>query len=179
MFAGWDSYFLLTGGAAGALIGLLFVVESLGAGLDRTERLRGASMYITPIVFHFAMVVVLSAIALAPHLHPAHVAALVGFCALVGAVHLGWTTWRIASPKTPAAPHWSDIWCYGAAPLLLYLLLGAGADAAMQRVSWAAYAIAAATLALLLVGVRNAWDLVTWLAPDGPVPASQPPADRG
>ena len=179
MFAGWDSYFLLAGGAAGALIGLLFVVESLGTGLDRTERLRGASIYVSPIVFHFAMVVVLSAAALAPRLPPTPLAAIFGLCAAVGAVHLGWVTWRIASPNTPAAPHWSDVWCYGAAPLLLYLALAGCAAGVLAGLGWAPYAVAANTLALLLIGVRNAWDLVTWLAPSGPAGESQPAADRG
>jgi hypothetical protein len=32
MFSGWDSFFLLIGGAAGAMIGLLFVVASLPPG---------------------------------------------------------------------------------------------------------------------------------------------------
>ena len=62
------------------------------------------------------------------------------------------------------APHWSDLWFYGAAPSLAYLgLLGAAAGVWIAP-PWAAYAMAAALMILLLVGVRNAWDLVTWLA---------------
>jgi multisubunit Na+/H+ antiporter MnhB subunit len=155
------------------------VVESLGTGLDRSERLRGASIYISPLVFHFAVVVVLSGVALAPRLHAAPAAALVGCCAVAGAVHLAVVTWRIASPRTPAPPHWSDLWCYGVAPLALYLLLAAAAVAAFLRLSWAPYAVAADTLALLLIGVRNAWDLVTWLAPGGSAGQGQPPAPGG
>jgi hypothetical protein len=123
------------------------------------------------------MVVALSCLGLTPHLGPAPFAVIAGICALAGTGHLGWVTWRIASPGTPAAPHWSDLWCYGAVPLLLYLLLGATAVAAFQGARWASYAFAADTLALLLIGVRNAWDLVTWLAPGGPLPESRPPGE--
>ena len=71
MFQDWDSFFLLIGTAAGALIGLLFVVETLTVGFERDSALRGARVYITPIVFHFAAVLVVSAAALAPRLSAA------------------------------------------------------------------------------------------------------------
>ena len=176
MFEGWDSFFLLIGGAAGALIGLMFVVTTLTSNLEREERLRGASLYFSPIVFHFVMVMVVSGVALAPRLHPAHLATAFGVCAITGAVHLGLVSARIASPKTSPTQHWSDLWCYGAAPLALYLALGGAAASVALTRSWAPYAVAAATLALLLIGIRNAWDLVTWLAPSKDAPAGGSPA---
>lgn len=176
MFEGWDNYFLMVGGAAGALIGLLFVVASLASSLEREVRLRGASLYLTPVVFHFTMVLVVSGAALTPRLHPIHLATIIGFCALTGAVHLGGVGLAIGSRDTPVQPHWSDVWCYGVAPFLLYLLLGGAAAAVALALSWAPYAVAAATLALLLIGIRNAWDLVTWLAPGAP-PAPVPSRD--
>jgi hypothetical protein len=168
MFEGWDSYFLLIGGAAGALIGLLFVVASLPSGIERQSRMRGASLYMSPTVFHFAVVVVLSGVALAPRLPTAEVAGVVATCALAGLVHLGCVTWGIASRKTPAPPHWSDLWCYGAAPLVVYAVLAAAAATVASRQTWAAEFVGGACLVLLLIGVRNAWDLVTWLAPTAP-----------
>jgi hypothetical protein len=172
MFEGWDSYFLLIGGAAGALIGLLFVVASLPSGLEREQRMRGASLYMTPTVFTFAVVMVVSGAGLAPRLGTEAVATVLAICALAGAVHLGAVCHAIGSRKTPAPPHWSDVWMYGALPLVLYLALGASAAAVALALSWAAEAVGAASLALLLVGVRNAWDLVTWLAPGAPPPQS-------
>lgn len=165
MFEGWDSCFLMLGGAAGALIGLLFVVAGLTSSHDREAHLRGASLYLTPVVFHFAVVVVISAVALAPHLHPTHLATVVGICALAGVANLVFVIRGMALRMTPAEPHWTDLWCYGVLPLVLYLALGGAAAAAFQKLSWAPYAVAGVSLALLLVGIRNAWDLVTWLAP--------------
>ena len=34
-----------------------------------------------------------------------------------------------------------------------------------QRAGWAVHANAALLLALLLIGIRNAWDMITWMAP--------------
>ena len=66
MFQHWDSYYLLLGSAAGALIGLLFVVATLSAGREVSTVTRGTKTYLTPTVFHFAMVMAVSALATAP-----------------------------------------------------------------------------------------------------------------
>jgi hypothetical protein len=165
MFRGWDSYFLLLGGAAGALIGLLFVVASLPSGLEREARLRGASLYLSPTVFHFAVVLVISGAALAPRISPLHVSVALAVCAAVGAVHLTLVAWAIAGRKLAIPPHWSDLWCYGVAPVVAYLALGAATLAVVQNRPWAPETVAGVALALLLIAVRNAWDLVTWLTP--------------
>jgi len=54
---------------------------------------------------------------------------------------------------------------YGATPSLIYLALIVAAIAAGLGAAWGAYAMAVLALALLLVAIRNAWDLVTWIAP--------------
>ena len=68
MFRGWDNYFLLIGSAAAALIGLLFVVVTLTGNFDATNRRLGSKIFQTPIVFHFAIVVTVSAISEVPEL---------------------------------------------------------------------------------------------------------------
>ena len=62
MFRDWENLYLLIGSAGGALIGLLFVVASLSSGLERSKALRGSSIYLTPIVFHLGVVLVVSAL---------------------------------------------------------------------------------------------------------------------
>jgi hypothetical protein len=178
MFQGWDSFFLLIGGACGALIGLLFVVASLPTGLERQNRMRGASLYMSPTVFHFAVVLVISGVALAPRLSVLETGAVLGLCGAVGAIHLGYVSWAIGSPKTPDPPHWSDVWCYGVAPLVLYAGLAAAGASTLSRQPWAAEAVAGLAMLLLLIAVRNAWDLVTWLAPaaNGAAGANDTPA---
>ncbi len=46
MFSGWDNFYLLVGSAAGALIGLLFIVVTLTANMDARMRPRGAKVYL-------------------------------------------------------------------------------------------------------------------------------------
>ena len=54
------------------------------------------------------------------------------------------------------------------APAVVYAALAATAGAAVWRAPHAAYAVGLVLLTLLVVAVRNAWDLVTWLAPRRP-----------
>ena len=44
-----------------------------------------------------------------------------------------------------------------------------------QASAWAATALAALLMALMLLAIRNAWDLITWMAPGAPPDAAAPP----
>src|SRR4051794_30516221 len=84
MFHEWDSFYLLVGSAAAALIGLLFVVSTLTTNVDQGRATLGAKVYMTPTVFHLAVVLVVSAMALTPNIAVHAAAAIVGLCAVVG-----------------------------------------------------------------------------------------------
>lgn len=169
MFERWDNFYLLIGGAAGSLIGLLFIVATLNRGRrDADSALRGASIYMTPIVQHLAVVLVVSALASAPAI-PAEVAALIiGAVALVALASAGQVIWHLQIAKSMQTTHWSDVWWYGIAALLADLAL-AGYAATLWLVSpvCAARGIAVSLVLILLIAVRNAWDLVTWITAKG------------
>jgi hypothetical protein len=166
MFEGWDNFYLIIGGAAGALIGLMFVVATLGTGRNRDESLRGASIYMTPTVVSFSVVMVASALSAVPHLTTAAAASILGAIAATGAIYAAISLWRLVGPRRRfQAPHWSDYWCYGYGPVVMYLALGGAATAVGLGAAWSAQAVAAVLLSILLLAIRNAWDLVTWLAP--------------
>jgi hypothetical protein len=168
MFRGWENFYFLIGSAGVGLIGLLVVVVTLTAGFDRSKALIGSSLYMTPTALEFGMVLALSAVALAPGLPAGAVAAIFGLAALIGLAHAARSCLGIADRKSGMdPPHWSDFWLYGGAPLAIYGGLGAAAIGLWLGAGWAVDALAAFLLALLLLGMRNAWDLVTWIAPRG------------
>jgi hypothetical protein len=74
------------------------------------------------------------------------------------------------NPISEAPPHWSDPWCYAVIPGVLYLALGGVALIAGDGTWLTERAIALTILVLMLIAIRNAWDLVTWLAPKTPGP---------
>ena len=61
--------------------------------------------------------------------------------------------------------HWTDVWYYGAVPLALYVALAGVAVAFWLGCSDAPYGVAVVIIGLLLLSVRDEYDLVTWLAP--------------
>jgi len=165
MFGGWENFFFLVGSAAGALIGLIFVVITLTAGQDRLRVSRGTPVYVTPIVFHFAVVLVVSAISEIPGIPSFAAGGIFAACALAGLAYAVVTTIRLCSsgwedPK----PEWSDKLFYGFLPTIIYIALASAAAALWVDARKAVFAVGIIMLALLMLGIRNAWDLATALA---------------
>jgi hypothetical protein len=165
MFAGWDSFYLMIGGAAGALIGLMFVVATLTGNRSREQSLQGSALYMTPTVFGLAAVLMMSALTAVPGLTGAVMGTVLMVVAILGALHGATVCWRLMGGGAPATPHWTDHWTYGVAPTMAYLVLGGVGWAFFSGKPWAADALAAVLLGGLMLSIRNAWDLVTWLAP--------------
>jgi hypothetical protein len=74
----------------------------------------------------------------------------------------------------------SDLWFYGAAPLAGYVCLASIAFSLGSEFEYAPHLLGLLTVGLILLHIRNAWDLVTWIAPrveeikhyDDPAPAT-------
>ncbi len=67
--------------------------------------------------------------------------------------------------KEDATEHRTDSWYYGAAPFACYMGLAAIAAGVWFNVRIAPASVGTFPLVLLLPGIRNAWDLVTGIAP--------------
>jgi hypothetical protein len=171
VFEGWDNYFVMTGTASAGLIGLLFVVVTLTSNFERERALRGSAIYLTPTMTHFAVVLTASAIVLAPRLPPALTASLLGGAGVVGLGNAVRTAVGILElGKGADPPHWTDLWCYAVLPGAVYVGLEGAVAGLMAGGGWAPGAVAALLLATLLIAIRNAWDLITWMAPQGAKP---------
>ena len=176
MFERWDSFYLLLGGASGSLIGLLFIVATLMRGRERDAALRGASVYMTPIVLDLSQVLVISALAAAPDVGRDVAGGAVTLCGSVGILISLWIIWHIAFDDSFQSAHWTDLWCYGVAALAGDLALtGSGLSFWQVGPEFAVRAVAVSLIGILLVAVRNAWDLVTWISATNQ--NSQPPTE--
>ena len=82
VFEGWSEFFLMAGGAAAVLIGLIFVVISLMQDRSRSSVLAGSRLYMGPIVLGVSFVLAFSAAALTPGIDP-------GFAAIAGLSRFG------------------------------------------------------------------------------------------
>ena len=163
MFEGWQTYYQMTGEAAATLTGLLFIVATLSAARPSSGLSQGLRLFTTPTVFHLASVLVISALAIAPGAEGESPCAIMTAWTTVSLIYVVATAVGLSRLKNPT--HWTDFWFYGAAPAVIYLGLTGASAAAWGGVRHAAYLVALCLLALLALTIRNAWDLVTWLAP--------------
>jgi hypothetical protein len=180
MFQNWSNYYFLLGSASGSLMGLMFIVATLFSGIERTRLLRAAAVYTTPTVFNLAVVLALSALALAPRIGSGLIGLALMIAAFVGTGHGVSVIWRFRRLNLGEAPHWSDAWCYCIGPTAVHAALGVGAILAWDDPPAAPMVLAVVLMAMLLLSIRNAWDLVTWMAasrmPDKPSATTAEPA---
>jgi hypothetical protein len=153
----WHDFFLLVGTAGATLVALLFVALSLGAGFLTDKRANATRAFFSPVVVHFTAVFFISAVGLFPAHKPAMFAALVGGCAAIGgtislvtAVQLMRNSWT---------KYLQDHLGYGLLPLISYAALLVAAATILYGHEYAMLMLAGALLALLIVNIRNAWDL--------------------
>ena len=163
MFEGWGEFYLLAGSAAAVLIGLIFVVISLMQDRSRSSVLTGSRLYMGPIVLGVSFMLVLSAAALMPGIGRQQFAAIAAVVALWGLARGLMSIRGIHGVRDEV--HWTDIWYYGVVPSLVYGGLGAVALAFWLDWPCAKAGLAGAVTAILLLAIRNEWDLITWIAP--------------
>jgi hypothetical protein len=159
---GWHDFYLVTGGGAAGLTGLMFVVISLGTKVIKQRGAENVNAFVTPTVAFFSTVLVISAVMTVPVLSPLGIACVLALGALAGAIYL--VTLGLLKQLRKSTLGWEDFAWYYWFPLGCYLAL-LGAAVAFYMQSGAGETLtAAAMIGLLLVGIRNAWDLVLWMA---------------
>jgi predicted membrane-bound spermidine synthase len=159
----WNSFYVIVGSSAGALIGLQFVIIALIAEMPRARAsAQTTSAFSTPSVVHFVVVLFLSAVLSAPWHGIGKVAVVCGLVGLAGIVYAIVVARRLRR-QTAYQPVFEDWLFHVLLPLAAYAVLAAAAFVAGAYARRALFVVAAATLLLLFVGIHNAWDAVTYL----------------
>lgn len=159
----WENFFIIVGSSAGALTGLQFVVMALVAESRAAKDTREVDAFGTPTIVHFCVVLLVSAILSAPWPELWEVGAIVGILGVLGIGYMGVVvrrTRRTINYK-PELEDW--IW-HCVVPLIAYVLLLVSAAMLQRNPLQSLFGIATFTLMLLFIGIRNAWDTVTYVA---------------
>lgn len=157
----WNSFYVIVGSSAGALIGLQFVVLTLIAEKPPLRGKEVGAAFATPSVVHFAVVLLLSAAMSAPWHGFGVVAILWGLVGLGGIVYAVIIARRMRT-QTIYKPVFEDWLFHVLLPLAAYAMLAAPAYLARAYAHEALFIVGAATLLFLFVGIHNAWDAVTY-----------------
>jgi len=159
---GWENFYVIVGSSAGALIGLQFVVVTLIAEIPIVRDVeRASSAFATPTIVHFGTVLLVSAIISAPWHGIAGAATLWRVVGLLGIVYVLIVVRRMRV-QTAYSPQFEDRLFHLLLPLAAYATLAGSSFAARSNVGAALFAVGAATLLLLFIGIHNAWDAVTY-----------------
>jgi hypothetical protein len=158
-FAEWESFYLIVGGAAGALIGLQFVVLTLLA--ERPPPAKTGAAFATPTIIHFSAALLLSALLRAPWHTITPPAILWGLVGLGGIAYAAMVARRIRA-QAAYQPEFEDWLFHLALPSAAYVLLAVSAFAAPSHTHEALFGVGAAALLLLFIGIHNAWDSIAY-----------------
>ena len=157
----WESFYVIVGSSAGALIGLQFVVMTLVADTPSRIDPKAGHAFATPSVVHFGVVLLLSAIVSAPWYQISIVGILYGAVGVYGLIYT-FIIIRRLRVQTSYQPVFEDWLFHVLLPLAAYAALIVSACVAHWRVEPGLFLVAAAVLLLLFVGIHNAWDAVTY-----------------
>jgi hypothetical protein len=160
-FEEWESFYVIVGAAAGALIGVLFVVMTLIAENPPPRVHEAGPAFATPTIVHFSAALLLSALVRIPWEGVAAVAALWGFVGLAGVVYSLFVARRMRK-QTSYRPDFDDWVYYCLLPLVGYALLIICAWVAVSHAHDALLGVAGAVLLLLFIGIHNAWDAIAY-----------------
>lgn len=162
-FNAWENFYVIVGSSAGALTGLQFVVMTLISEGRVTGGTHEIGAFGTPTVVHFCIALLIAAIATCPWQSLSGPAAALVACGAAGVLYI-LNALRHARQGTVYKPELSDWIWYSWLPLIIYLFLSAAALLLIRHSRFASFSIAAISLALLFLGIRNAWDTVTFIA---------------
>src|SRR5437660_929167 len=158
----WHEFFLLIGTAGVTLTGLLFVVVSLGPRVVANQQATGVRAFISPNAVFFTTTLVVAAVLLVPDLSAIAIGAFLCLGAVGSLVYLAYTKahrrWRHSK-----LPFLDWIWFVGL-PIASYVLLLLSGTGFLLQTALSMHGVAVALILLLVIGIRNAWDLVIWIS---------------
>src|SRR2546423_10453585 len=160
--AAWQTFFFLVGSSAAALTGLQFVVIALIAESRRKATTREIQAFSTPTIVHFGAVLLVSAIISAPWQALSRVAITIGVCGIAGVLYTLIVVKRARRQTTYRLVFEDWLWHIGL-PLITYALMFLAAVLMRSYTHQSLFIIGFSALALLFIGIHNAWDAVTYI----------------
>jgi hypothetical protein len=156
----WDGFYALIGGTAGTLIGLIFVVMTLGMEHAREGDTDRTRLFVTPILVYFASLLIISLAMIPPLSEMIRALALgvIGCAGLGYTINIAFMLRRIARPEEV-----EPIWDMGL-PILAYSLLVFSAVACAFKAPFADLCGAAAVVILLIAALRKSWVATLFIA---------------
>jgi hypothetical protein len=170
----WQTLYEIVGSSGGALVGLQFVGIALIATTRLRPDFRAINAFGTPNVVHFSGALTISVIMCAPWTSTTALSTTLALIGVLGAIYAVVTFCRNIR-ETEYKPVFEDWLCYAILPCGIYATLTVAALVLEMTGRHGLFLIAGSALGLLLIGVRNAWDMVTHIVVNGQQTQEKPP----
>jgi hypothetical protein len=157
MFNAWSSFFALTGSSGATLLGLLFVVVTLGTNLETSQKHDVARALLTPALYSFAGVMLQSMVALAPwpsNWQSGAILLVMGIAGLIYRIRavLGRRQVHLKAIRGPV-----DLIFHNVFPVAASLILIAGGAGLIAGAAFAPFAVAVSSTLFLVSGIYRTW----------------------
>jgi hypothetical protein len=159
--ARWDNFYVIVGSAAGALIGLQFVVLTLIAVRPTAGAADAGAAFGSPTTVHFSTVLFVAALLHAPWQSIIPAAVVWGILGFVGVVYSVIVCQRMRK-QASYRPVFEDWLFHVVLPLAAYAVIAVSSFEAASRTWEALFGVGGAVLLLLFTGIHNAWDSVSY-----------------
>lgn len=167
----WSNFFVIIGSAAGALIGLQFVVIALLSSIRAQTAARGARAYATPTIVFFSTVLLTAGTLSMPNQTRGRVGVELLVIGVAGAIYVSQLGRHIRRVEGYTADRGDWLW-FQILPLAAFLGLSTSGAVMWSRPGAALDITGVGALLLLFVGVHNAWDGAVYMVVN-------PPGSRG
>jgi hypothetical protein len=174
--AEWDSFYIIVGPAAGALIGLQFVVMTLMADRPSPTVAEAGRSFATPTVVHFAICLLVAAMMRVPWPAPILATWACGAVGIGGLIYMCVLVMRMRRQNAYTMDN-EDRLFHVVLPFACYALLAASAVVALAHFELALFGVGLAALVLLFDGIHNAWDAIAWQVLVLRAKPAEPPPD--
>ncbi|HET9448908.1 MAG TPA: hypothetical protein VFO35_21745 [Steroidobacteraceae bacterium] len=159
----WEGFYVIVGTSAAALTGLMFVVIAVVADAGpRAATPRGIATFLTPTIVHFCLALVISAILSARWPRPFEVQIILALLAVGGLIYT-----LVVLRRALGVPNYTVVledWVWHVVfPLLAYALVLMASLWLESMTPLALLLVGGASVLLVLIGIHNAWDTVTYL----------------
>jgi hypothetical protein len=155
----WHDFYVVMAAASGTLIGAMFVVASIGSGVLTSESASEIRAFVTPTIVHVSAVLLGCAVLVVPGLTWYSLGAIT-FAASLAGLGYSLSVWtKIRGRNLDRGDH---AW-YAHIPSSAYAILVLAAVALLLRAPAGLSLFAAVLMILLVVSIRNAWDLTLFI----------------
>jgi hypothetical protein len=158
----WRDFYAVMGESAATMVGLLFVAATVGSRQFRGSRTTALRMFLTASVVHFTGILVISLIVMAPI---GVWGVFGGLVIAAGVFGLGYyaLAWGAAvrDGLSKRIDREDTAW-YAILPILAYLLESVAGISIVRHLACGLPALAVAAGFLMILGIRNAWDITVW-----------------